>query len=154
MKVKTNAEIENGIRAIVEEQGVRLVEVEFKQGKNPSLTVIIDKEEGITLDDCEKVHNAIDVALDELDPTYGAPYTLNVSSPGLDRPFKTDEDFAANLGKKVEVWLKKSVGGEKEYDGELVFYDGEIIRLKVKEDKTLTLDIKKQVEKVNKYIDF
>lgn len=154
MKVKSNEEIENALRAVVEEQGVRLAEIEFKQGKNPSLTVFIDKDDGITLDDCENVHNAIDPVLDELDPTYGEPYTLNVSSLGLDRPFKREEDFAENLGKKVEVWLKKSVGGKKEYDGELAYYDGEIIRLKVSDDKMLTFDIKKQVEKVNKYIDF
>ncbi len=153
MKVKSNEEIENALRAVVEEQGVRLAEIEFKQGKNPSLTVFIDKDDGITLDDCENVHNAIDPVLDELDPTYGEPYTLNVSSLGLDRPFKR-EDFAENLGKKVEVWLKKSVGGKKEYDGELAYYDGEIIRLKISGDKMLTFDIKKQVEKVNKYIDF
>lgn len=154
MKVKSNEEIENALRAVVEEQGVRLAEIEFKQGKNPSLTVFIDKDDGITLDDCENVHNAIDPLLDELDPTYGEPYTLNVSSLGLDRPFKREEDFAKNLGKKVEVWLKKSVGGKKEYDGELAYYDGEIIRLKISDDKMLTFDIKKQVEKVNKYIDF
>ena len=153
MKVKSNEEIENALRVVVEEQGVRLAEIEFKQGKNPSLTVFIDKDDGITLDDCENVHNAIDPVLDELDPTYGEPYTLNVSSLGLDRPFKR-EDFAKNLGKKVEVWLKKSVGGKKEYDGELSYYDGEIIRLKISDDKMLTFDIKKQVEKVNKYIDF
>lgn len=154
MKVKSNEEIENALRAVVEEQGVRLAEIEFKQGKNPSLTVFIDKDDGITLDDCENVHNAIDALLDELDPTYGEPYTLNVSSLGLDRPFKREEDFAKNLGKKVEVRLKKSVGGKKEYDGELAYYDGEIIRLKISDDKMLTFDIKKQVEKVNKYIDF
>lgn len=154
MKVKSNEEIENALRTVVEEQGVRLAEIEFKQGKNPSLTVFIDKDDGITLDDCENVHNAIDPLLDELDPTYGEPYTLNVSSLGLDRPFKREEDFAKNLGKKVEVWLKKSVGGKKEYDGELAYYDGEIIRLKISDDKMLTFDIKKQVEKVNKYIDF
>lgn len=154
MKVKSNEEIENALRVVVEEQGVRLAEIEFKQGKNPSLTVFIDKDDGITLDDCENVHNAIDPVLDKLDPTYGEPYTLNVSSLGLDRPFKREEDFAGNLGKKVEVWLKKSVGGKKEYDGELSYYDGEIIRLKISDDKMLTFDIKKQVEKVNKYIDF
>lgn len=154
MKVKSNEEIENALRVVVEEQGVMLAEIEFKQGKNPSLTVFIDKDEGITLDDCENVHNAIDPVLDELDPTYGEPYTLNVSSLGLDRPFKREEDFAKNLGKKVEVRLKKSVGGKKEYDGELAYYDGEIIRLKISDDKMLTFDLKKQVEKVNKYIDF
>lgn len=154
MKVKSNEEIENALRVVVEEQGVRLAEIEFRQGKNPSLTVFIDKDEGITLDDCENVHNAIDPVLDELDPTYGEPYTLNVSSLGLDRPFKREEDFAKNLGKKVEVRLKKSVGGKKEYDGELAYYDGEIIRLKISDDKMLTFDLKKQVEKVNKYIDF
>ena len=65
--------------------------------KNPSLTIFIDNEDGtIDLDTCERFHNAIDGPIDELNPYDGA-YTLNVSSPGLDRPFKTERDFMRNI---------------------------------------------------------
>ena len=93
MKVKTNAEITEFLSKIGEPMGITVVETEFKQGKNPSLTVYIDKEGGIDLDTCEAFHRAIDQPIDELDPTFGLPYTLNVSSLGIDRPFKTDKDF-------------------------------------------------------------
>ena len=83
MKVKSAEEIEKALAPVAEEIGVGIYEIVFKQGKNPSLTVFLDteKEGGIDLDTCEKFHNAIDPVLDELDPTYGQPYTLNVSSP-------------------------------------------------------------------------
>lgn len=154
MKIKPISEIEEFIKKVVEPLGVRLVEVEFKQGKNPSLTLFIDKEGGVDINTCELVHNAVNEPLDILDPTFGKPYTLNVSSVGLDRPFKSEEDFNSHIGKFVEVWLKTSVGGKKEYDGELKEYDGKIIRIKLQDGNTLTFDLSKQVEKVNNYIEF
>ena len=107
MKVKSNEEIAEFLKPIAENLNLEIFEVVFKQAKNPSLTIFIDseKEGGVDLNDCEAFHNAIDVPLDEFDPTFGKPYTLNVSSPGLDRPFKTDKDFLRNIGKKVEIKL-------------------------------------------------
>ena len=127
--------------------------VEFKQGKNPALTVFIDKTGGVTLDDCEKLHNAIFDPLDELDPTYGLAYTLNVSSLGADRPFKKEQDFLSHLGKKVEVRLYAAVKGKKLIEGELLSYDGEHIVVKVDDKNTLSFDLK-SVVKVSEYIDF
>lgn len=154
MKVKPQEELEEFLQRILTPLGITVVEAEFEQGKNPALTVYIDKEGGVDLTACETAHRAIDLPLDEFDPTYGAPYTLNVSSLGIDRPFKKPKDFESHLNSMVEVWLKVSVGGKKQYDGELCYYDGEVIRLKVSKDKTLTFDLKKQVKKVNEYIDF
>lgn len=132
--------------------GIAVADVEFKQGKSPALTVFIDKAGGVSLDDCEKLHNAIFDPLDDLDPTYGQPYTLNVSSLGADRPFKTAEDFNSHIGKKVEVKLYAAVKGKKFYDGELISYDGERIVLKTVKE-TFSFDLK-SVVKVNEYIDF
>ena len=98
MKVKSNQEILEFCQPIAEQVGVNVVEVEFKQGKNPSLTIFIEKEGGVDLDSCEKFHRAIDAPIDELDPTFGLPYTLNVSSLGIDRPFKTEKDFLSHIG--------------------------------------------------------
>lgn len=132
--------------------GITVDSVEFKQGKNPALTVFIDKDGGVSLSDCENLHNAIFDPLDALDPTYGLPYTLNVSSLGADRPFKTDADFNSHIGKKVEVKLYAAVKGKKFYDGELLSYDGERIVVKT-EKETFSFDLK-SVVKVNEFIDF
>ncbi len=153
MKVKSNSEIVEFLSPIGESVGVKVVEVEFKQGKNPSLTVFIDKDGGVDLDACERFHNAIFDPIDELDPTFGAQYTLNVSSLGVDRPFKTEKDFLGHIGQRVEVKLYASIKGKKFYDGELLAYNGETITLKVDAKTTFTIDMK-NIVKVNEYVDF
>lgn len=153
MKVKSNNEILEFCAKIGQTVGVEVVEVEFKQGKNPTLTIYIDREGGIDLDACETFHRAINEPLDELDPTFGEPYTLNVSSLGADRPFKTEKDFNSHIGKMVEVKLKVAIKGKKYYEGELLSYDGERIVLKVDAKNTLSIELK-SIVKVNNYIDF
>lgn len=153
MKVKSNKEIIEFCSKIADTVGVKIFDVEFKQGKNPALTIFIDKEGGIDLDTCEKFHNAINEPLDELDPTFGQPYTLNVSSPGVDRPFKTEEDFNSHIGKMVEVKLYSAIKGKKFYEGELLSYNGQCIVIKADKKNTLSIDMK-NVVKVNAYVDF
>lgn len=153
MKVKTNEEILEFCNNIAKTVGVTVKEVEFKQGKNPSLTLYIDKDGGVDLDACELFHNAINEPLDELDPTYGMPYTLNVSSLGIDRPFKTEQDFLSHVGQMVEVKLVTAIKGKKFYDGELLSYNGQCIVLKVDAKNVLSIDMK-NIVKVNEYIDF
>ncbi len=152
MKVKSNAEILDFVKPIGESVGVEVVEVEFKQGKTPALTLFINKEGGVDLDTCEIFHNAVNEPLDELDPTYGQPYTLNVSSLGIDRPFKTEQDFLSHIGQRVEVKLYNSIQGKKFHDGILTDYNGQTITLKVNKT-TFTIDLK-NVVKVNEYVDF
>ena len=152
MKIKPAEEIKALCEKYAAPLNITVDSVEFKQGKNPTLTVFIDKAGGVSLDDCESLHNAIFEPLDELDPTFGNPYTLNVSSLGADRPFKTDADFNSHIGKKVEVKLYAAVKGKKFYDGELMSYDGERIVIKTDKD-TFSFDLK-SVVKVNEYIDF
>jgi ribosome maturation factor RimP len=117
MKIKPVSEIQEFLNSIARPMGIEVIEVEFKQGKNPSMTVYIDKDGGVDLDTCELFHRAIDLPLDEFDPTFNAPYTLNVSSPGVDRPFKTERDFLSHIGERVEVKLYSSIRGKKFYDG-------------------------------------
>ena len=152
MKVKSNQEILEFLSPIAQSVGVEIAEVEFKQGKNPALTIFIDKEGGVDLDSCERFHRAIDQPLDEFDPTFGQPYTLNVSSLGVDRPFKTDKDFNSHLGQMVEVKLYNSIRGKKLIEGVLNSYDGKIITVKVDQKDTFTIDLK-NVVKVNEYIE-
>ena len=153
MKVKSNSEILEFAQNIAKPLGIECVEVEFKKGKNPELTLYIDKEGGVDLNTCELFHNAINEPLDELDPTFGLPYRLNVSSLGIDRPFKTDNDFISHIGQRVEVKLYASIKGKKFYDGILMSYDKEKITLKVDEKNTFTIELK-SIVKINEYIDF
>ena len=115
MKVKTIEEVIAFLQPIAEAVGVEIVDAEWNM-REKSLTVFIDREEGVDLITCEKFHRAIDAPLDELDPTFGEGYTLNCSSPGLDRPFKKPRDFERNMGKKVEVKLYAPVNGKKAFE--------------------------------------
>ncbi len=156
MKVKPVQEIEQALAAVAQEVGVEIYAVEFRQGRNPSLTVYLDtpREGGIDLDTCEKFHNAADPVLDELDPTYGQPYTLNVSSPGLDRPFRKPSDFERNMNKKVEVKLYAPRKGEKFFEAVLRGYDpvgGNVTLEKGEEMFKLNLT---QIVKISQAIDF
>jgi ribosome maturation factor RimP len=152
MKVKQIEEIQNALSPIAEEMNIEIVEVEFKQGKDPALTVYIDTETGVDLDTCEKFHRAIDPVLDEVDPTFGAPYTLNVSSPGLDRPLKTERDFRKCLDQKVEVKLFAPLKGKKFFEAMLVGFDENCVELEEKGEK-IKLE-KTKIAKICRAIDF
>ena len=117
MKVKPIGEIEQALAPVAASVGVEIYEIAFKQGKDPSLTVFLDTEAegGIDLDTCERFHNAADPVLDELDPTFGRAYTFNVSSPGLDRPFRKDRDFFRNVGKKSGAEAVRAAQGREEF---------------------------------------
>ena len=144
---------ERVVRPIVEANGVELVDVEYKKVfGTPTLTVYIDKPGGVSLDDCERVHMAIDAPLDELDPTQGQSYNLNVSSPGLDRPLKTARDFERKIGEKIEVSLYAPVDGEKKFLAVLSEVRGEEITLD-DNGKTVTLQLK-QIAAAKPYIEF
>ena len=119
--MKLEQSVFEAINPTVEGLGYEIVEVEYvKKGTDMHLTVYIDVKSGISLDDCEKVHMAIDPILDELNPTQDKPYVLNVSSPGLDRPFKTQRDYERNYGREVEVKLYAPMKGVKLYEGVLI----------------------------------
>ena len=152
MKVKSIEEIQTALQPIADEMDIEIVEVELKQGKAPALTVYIDVEGGVDLDTCEKFHRAIDPVLDEVDPTFGAPYTLNVSSPGLDRPLKTARDFEKCMGEKVEVKLFAPLKGKKYFEAKLVGYDGNCVKIEER-GETVKLEIAK-IAKICRAIDF
>ena len=106
---------------VIERLGFEVVDVEYvKKSDGMNLTVYIYIPRGVTIDDCETVHNAINPVIDELNPTDDKPYIFNISSPGLDRPFKTQRDFERNYGKEVEIKLYAPLRGKKFYEGVLV----------------------------------
>lgn len=152
---KISENVEQFITPIIDELGlnIEVVEVEFaKKYNGDNLTVFIDKPEGITIDDCEKVHNAIDLPLDELNPTNDKPYTLNVSSPGIDRPIVTDKDYTRNIGCDIEVKLFQAILKKKTYIGKLVRFSNDEVVLDI-DGKEMVID-RKLISKATKFIDF
>lgn len=102
---------------LTESIGFELVDLEFiKEFGSYFLRVYIDKEGGITLDDCQEMSELLSERLDLEDPIEQA-YYLEVSSPGLDRPLKTDKDLRRNLGKEIEISLYKPLDNRKKYEG-------------------------------------
>ena len=120
--------VETLIKPIIENIGYDLYDVEYvKEGKNFFLRIFIDSENGINLDDCEKVNNEINEKLDELDYIKEA-YFLEVSSCGIERVLKKDIHLEKNIGKEVFVKLfKKDEKGKKEYQGTLNEFTSENI---------------------------
>ncbi|MDR1778687.1 MAG: ribosome maturation factor RimP [Clostridiales Family XIII bacterium] len=130
------------VRVILEpfllESGYELWFCEFvKAGAEYNLNVYIDKEGGISTDDCEKVSRYLEAALDERD-LISQNYYLIVSSPGLDRPLLTDAHFERYAGQPVDVALYKGFDGRKKFAGELIgrneealaiLVDGEAVRI-------------------------
>ena len=154
MKFKSVEEILKGVLPIAQEMQIEIVEIEPKISKKPSITFYIDKdmEGGVDLNTLEAFHNAIDPVLDELDISFGAAYTLNVSSPGLDRPFKTPRDFLKNISKEVEVKLFAPLKGEKYLEGILKEYSENYIILEIKGEEIKLAH--NMIAKINQAIKF
>lgn len=124
---------------ILERRGFELVDVEYvKEGSNFYLRAYIDKEGGITINDCEDVSRELNDLLDAEDFIPDA-YFMEISSPGLGRQLKKEKDFARSIGKEVEVKLYKPLEKKKELEGILEEYDEETIRLRISEQEVLTL---------------
>lgn len=119
MKVKPIAEVIAYLAPIADEVGVEIVDASWNL-REKSLSFFIDAPSGVDLNLCETFHRAIDGPLDELDPTFGEPYTLNCSSVGLDRPFKTERDYLRHVGEKVEIHLYAPLEGSKYHEGVLL----------------------------------
>ncbi len=116
--------IEKEIEKIVSSEGLELVHVEFRrQGSSFVLRVDIDKDGGVTLDDCAMISNQLNAFLDVEDPVPGR-YELEVSSPGLDRKFYRHSDYQKFQGRLVRVKTKDSVGGLHVIVGRLTGFDG------------------------------
>jgi ribosome maturation factor RimP len=104
---------------ICENYSFELVDVEFiKEGAYWYLRVYIDKPGGISIDDCQMVSEKLSEKLDKADPIEQS-YFLEVSSPGLDRPLKTQKDFEKYRGELVEVKLYQPLDGKRVYEGDL-----------------------------------
>lgn len=109
----------------MEAMGYELVGVEFHtRHVNALLRIYIDSETGVTLDDCQRVSHQVSGVLDVEDPI-GGPYTLEVSSPGLDRPLCEARHFTRFAGSEVRVQLKELLEGRRKLVGRLIGMQGD-----------------------------
>ena len=126
--------VETKISPIIEKMGYEVVEIEYaKKIDGMNLTFYINKVGGINIDDCEKVHKAIDKPLDDLNPTNEEKYILSVSSVGLDSPLKTDKDLKRNIGKEIDIKLYKPINKYNDFNGIIVELDNKKVIIKANE---------------------
>ena len=142
--------IEEDFRPVVEELGYELVYVEYvKEGQDWFLRFFIDKPEGIFIEDCEKVSRHVEVLLDEKE-YIKAQYILEVSSLGLERPLRNEQDFLNNIGEVIEVSLFKPLDKKKKYRGVLSSYGEQLVLLA--DGREVAIDLE-NISKANISID-
>ncbi|OAA82775.1 ribosome maturation factor RimP [Clostridium ljungdahlii] len=138
------------IQPIVHNLNYELYYLEFKkEGNNNYLRIYIDKKEGnISLEDCENVSRAVSDMLDKEDPIKD-PYYLEVSSPGVERKLYTEEHLKRYIGYSVEVNISGLLKGKKKYEGELLDFNADELKIKCEEediaiprDKILNVNLK------------
>ena len=112
------------ITAPVEALGYELVGIEFIRGRTSTLRIYIDSEDGINVDDCADVSHQVSAVMDVEDPISGN-YTLEVSSPGVDRPLFSLEQFERAIGESAKVGLKLPQENRRRLQGEIVAVDHE-----------------------------
>lgn len=141
------------VSPIIAKYNYELVDVEYaKEGPNMFLRVFIDKLGGVTIDDCQKVSEQLSNLLDEKDPIQDN-YFLEVSSPGLDRPLKNNEDLDRSINKDIEISLYRQLNGKKKYIGKLIDFDDENIL--IKDEKNDEIEINREIiSKINLAIKF
>ncbi len=123
---------------IVESHGFELVDVEYvKEAGNWYLRAYIDKEGGITVDDCELVSRAFSDRLDQEDFIEDS-YIMEVSSPGLGRPLKKEKDYRRSMGKELEIRTFRPIDGKKEFYGILQAYDDNSVTICTEEGLEMT----------------
>ena len=137
---------------IVEEFGVYVYDVEYvKEGSDWYLRAYIDKEGGVTIDDCENVSRALNVKLDEEDYIQDA-YILEVSSPGLGRKLTKERHFRQSMGLEVEIKTYKPIDKQKEFVGILTDYDNGAVT--IESDGNARIFAKEDIANVRLTFDF
>ena len=134
------ARTEELVQPLVAEKQFELVDVEYvKEGGSYYLRIYIDKEGGITVNDCEDISRPFSDILDREDYIDGS-YILEVSSPGLGRPLKKEKDFKRSLGEEVEIRLFRQVEHQKEWIGLLTAYDQQTVTIETEDGREMTFE--------------
>ena len=137
---------------VVEAEGCTLWDVEYvREAGTWYLRVFVDKEGGVSIDDCERISRRLDPILDEEDPIPDS-YVFEVGSAGADRELKRPRDFDQFMGSEVELRLYRPVEGSKHYTGELTGYEDGAVSIR-QGDRVLHFE-KEQVAQVRLYVGF
>ncbi len=124
---------------LAQERGLVLIDVEYHPGRRSSvLRLVLDRAGGIGLDDLEGFHRAIDPLLDEADPVPGS-YMLEVSSPGAERPLRSERDFTLFAGRQVLLAAREPVQGRREWRGRLLGMEDGAVRVVLADGQVLAL---------------
>lgn len=151
---KVEEKIENIVKEPIERLGYELYDVLYiKEGKNYTLRIVIDKEDGIDIEDCEKVNNAITDLLDDED-LIKEQYFLEVSSPGIERILRKDWQLKKFIGSNVEVnMFKKDENNKKEYIGILKEVSEDELILEIETEENIKID-RKNISQVKTVYEF
>jgi ribosome maturation factor RimP len=138
MREAVASKIEEIAQRVAESEGLELVEVEVKGGGNSRFVRIsIDKPEGVTHADCELISHQVGTILDVEDVVPGGRYTLEVSSPGVERKLVKPQDYQRFQGKKAKITLRDAVEGRRNWEGTLAGFDNGDVALEMEPGKTV-----------------
>ena len=139
-KESYESRVEAYLLPLMEENNFELVDVEYvKEGSTYYLRAYIDKEGGITINDCEAVAREMNELLDREDFIPDS-YTFEVSSPGLGRPLKKEKDYVRSMGKEIEIRTYRAINREKEFYGILSAYDENTVTIKTEDGTEMTFE--------------
>ena len=149
MRETVASKIEEIAKRVAGSEGLEVVEVEVKGGGNQRFVRIsIDKPEGVTHADCELVSQQVGTILDIEDVVQGGRYTLEVSSPGVERKLLKPQDYERFRGKKARLTLREPVDGRRNWDGTLAGFEDGTVRIETEPGKTMQFPFD-QVQKAN-----
>lgn len=137
---RESAQLRKLIEPTVTAMGYELVGVEFRRGRQGLLRVYIDREDGITVDDCQKVSYQVSGLLDVEDPIQGH-YSLEISSPGLDRPLFRPDDFVRFSGRRVRLKLAVPIEGRRKLSGLLLGLEDRQLGLRMENGEEIQVSL-------------
>lgn len=147
IKIMVRTDLQEMLSPVVSHLGYELLGIEqLPQGKHSLVRLYIDTETGITIEDCEKVSREVSAVLDVEDPISGN-YSLEVSSPGLDRPLFSLDHYRKFIGKESKIRLHSPVNGKRRIKGIIQNVVDDLVIIQTDEE-TLNLDLS-QIEKAN-----
>jgi ribosome maturation factor RimP len=144
--------IRDAAERVARSEGLEVVDVEWKVGKQRFLRVYLDKPEGVSHGDCERVSQQLSVILDVEDLVPGPSYVLEVSSPGLDRKLRRPEEYQRFAGRLARISLNEPVENSRFFEGRLAGYESGMVRLEV-QGHVITLPFS-AIRKANLVVEF
>ncbi|MGQ9635201.1 MAG: ribosome maturation factor RimP [Bryobacteraceae bacterium] len=149
MREQTIEKVRQIAERVAQREGLEIVEVEFSgSGRNRVLRIFIDKPGGVTHSDCEFISQQVGTILDVEDAVPGGSYTLEVSSPGLERKLSRPEDFVRFQGRKVKILLREPVENRRHWEGVLAGFGEGSLTLEAAGGRTVSFSLQ-QIQRAN-----